>query len=472
MGRRVQHAHDKSFGDNSAQLKVWGNVTEPSAGLIGGLATYGWRPERCGWPQAGSGHDAGKPPAHLVVVDDGAPSQLVRLQPMLSSSGAEWVFLCSPQAMERDDVRAMLACCAYAYQCLPGDALGLDTMLHQAQSMAALRAAITAVGVADRAANDSVENEMVGRSPAMLGLFDAIRKVAVVDAPVLIRGESGTGKELAAQAIHERSSRAEGPFIAVNCAALPPELVQSELFGYEKGAFTGATRRQTGHVEAADGGTLLLDEIGDLPLALQVHLLRFLQSGKIQRVGSSAETPVNVRVLAATHVPLEQAVRSGQFREDLYHRLDVVSLRVPPLRERVGDIETLARFFFDRFAAERTAGIRGISQDALQQMCQYDWPGNVRELINRMRRAMVMGEGRLISAADLGLDNAASGPQILTLEAARAQAESEQIVAALCRNRHRVAAAARELGVSRVTLYRLMDKHQLQRPAEPPFTFS
>lgn len=307
---------------------------------------------------------------------------------------------------------------------------------------------------------------MVGTVPAMQKVFNTIRRVASVDAPVFIQGESGTGKELAARAIHERSLRACAPFIAVNCGALPGNLIQSELFGHEKGAFTGANQRKIGQIEAASHGTLFLDEIGDLPLELQVNLLRFLEEKTIQRIGSVEETQVDVRVLSATHVDLEKAVEEGRFREDLYHRLNVLQVELPPLRQRQEDIEILAKFFFQKFIEDKPMKVKGFSQEALTLIRQYHWPGNIRELINRVRRAMVMCEQRLIKPADLGLERRYANRTLITLEQARNNAEKEALVSALCRNKHKVKKAAAELGVSRVTLYRLMEKHELTRKEE------
>jgi DNA-binding NtrC family response regulator len=300
---------------------------------------------------------------------------------------------------------------------------------------------------------------MVGTSPVMQALFRDIRKVGAVDAPVLIQGESGTGKELTALAIHARSRRAGAPFMAVNCGALPANLIQSELFGHEKGAFTGAHQRKIGRIEAAAGGTIFLDEIGDLSLDLQVNLLRFLQAKTIERVGGTQSLQVDVRVIAASHVDLERAVAEGRFREDLYYRLNVLHLRVPALRERESDIELLARFFFEKFAKEKNPQVRGFSQQALQVMNTYAWPGNVRELINRIRRAMVMCENRLIAPGDLGLERRGVKRTIRTLGGARAAAEKEAIRYALQYARNNVSRAARELGISRVMLYRLKQKY-------------
>jgi transcriptional regulator with PAS, ATPase and Fis domain len=285
--------------------------------------------------------------------------------------------------------------------------------------------------------------------------------VAGVDAPVLITGESGTGKELAALALHERSSRKDKPFVAVNCGALPNGLIQSELFGHEKGAFTGASQRKIGRIEAAAGGTIFLDEIGDLPLELQVNLLRFLQEKTIERVGGTTSIPVDVRVLAATHVDLEAAVAEGKFREDLYYRLNVLKINTPPLRDRQGDIEVLAKYFFEIFSHEKRRNVKGFSPAALQLMNRYNWPGNVRELISRVRRAMVMCERRLITPKDLDLDKRESQRLVTTLEAARSNAELEAIRNALQKNNSNLTDSARELGVSRVTLYRLIQKNGL-----------
>ena len=305
------------------------------------------------------------------------------------------------------------------------------------------------------------ECQMVGASPAIKMVFNQIRKVAGVDATVLITGSSGTGKELIARAIHQRSRRQKGPFVALNCGALPENLVQAELFGHEKGAFTGAHCRKIGRIEAATGGTLFLDEIGDLPLPLQVNLLRFLQEETIERLGGHETLHIDARVIAATHRDLEEEVREGGFREDLYYRLNVLSIEVPDLKEREGDIELLANFFFRKFTEGKSYKVRGFSRKATAAMNCHDWPGNVREMINRVRKAIVMSDNRLITAADLGLDNAGDGGVMPTLEQARNQAERQAIRRSLKNTGHNVSSAAQLLGVSRVTLYRLMEKHRL-----------
>jgi DNA-binding NtrC family response regulator len=286
-----------------------------------------------------------------------------------------------------------------------------------------------------------------------------ITKVAQANAPVLIWGESGSGKELTAHAIHNHSKRAHGPFIAVNCGAIPASLIQSELFGYERGAFTGAAKEKRGLIESAAGGTLFLDEIGDLPLELQTNLLRFLQERTINRIGSSNSIEVDVRVIAASHVRLEDAVKSGLFREDLLYRLNVLPLTVPALRERKEDLELLARHFFKVFSHDKNPRLTGFSNRAMLAIKAHDWPGNVRELINRIRRALVMSEGRLITPEDLDLQMQTGLRNGEALEEARIRAERDAIHVCLQGSGSNVTRAARDLGVSRMTLYRLMEKH-------------
>jgi DNA-binding NtrC family response regulator len=300
----------------------------------------------------------------------------------------------------------------------------------------------------------------------MQQLFRMIRKVANTDASVFISGESGTGKELTALAIHERSPRRKEPFIAINCGAIPHHLLQSELFGYERGAFTGAHQRKIGRVEAAHGGTLFLDEIGDLPLESQASLLRFLQEGKIERLGGRESIAVDVRVISATHVDLEGAMREARFRTDLFHRLCVLRIDEPPLRARGKDIEILAHHILHKFKTDGPRRIRGFAPSAIEAMYSYKWPGNVREMINRVRRAIVMAEGKLITADDLDLGQF-TDQETVTLAQARDTAEKRAIEAALLRNRHRLNEAATDLGISRVTLYRLMAAHGLRASAAP-----
>jgi DNA-binding NtrC family response regulator len=387
-----------------------------------------------------------------------------------------WVALITANCLENKVLQTLLATQFYDYQLMPLNEDHFRITVNQAARMSVLRKKIRQAGLSEaleRSSNPGFpdpdsenETEMVGASPPMLALFNNIRRVASVDAPVLITGESGTGKELTARAIHERSPRRAGPFHAVNCGALSTNLIQSELFGHEKGAFTGAHQRKLGRFEAAAGGTLFLDEIGDLPLETQVNLLRVLQEKTIERVGSHQSISIDVRIIAATHVNLEQAVKEGRFREDLYYRINVINLTMPALRERGEDVVLLARYFFRQFSRERAAAVQGFSEAALRALLQYTWPGNIRELINRVRRALVLCESRLISAADLGLqgrnpvwETAAS----MTLDQAREKAEKEAIRAALCRSRNNISQAAAELGISRMTLYRMLEKYHSDR---------
>ena len=304
---------------------------------------------------------------------------------------------------------------------------------------------------------------LVGTSTAMLAVHASLQKFAPVELPVLVTGETGTGKELAARALHEMSARRGRPFIAINCGALPANLVQSELFGHEKGSFTGAASRRIGLFEAADGGTVFLDEIGDLPLDAQTNLLRVLQEGTLERVGSHHSIRVDVRVVAATHIDLEDAVAHGRFRQDLFYRLDVLRLHMPPLRERGNDVELLARHFLAEFREQHRVRARGFDASARRQLHSHRWPGNVRELLNRVRRAAVVSESELLDASALQLQDAATAGD--GLDEVRVHAEREAILATLRDSGFNISECARRLRVSRVTVYRLCKKHQLELEA-------
>lgn len=307
---------------------------------------------------------------------------------------------------------------------------------------------------------------LIGDSSALLAVRTALHKFAPVELPVLVTGETGTGKELAAQALHALSGRAGKPFLAVNCGAIPSNLVQSELFGHERGAFTGAAQRRIGLFESAHGGTVFLDEVGDLPADAQTSLLRVLQEGTLERVGSNQPLRVDVRVLAATHVELEQAVAQGRFRRDLYYRLNVLRLPMPPLRERGSDVLLLAEHFLRSFRSRHPGRARGFDADARQAMRSFDWPGNVRELLNRVQRAAIVAEGELIGPVDLDLAPRAAAPTRALLQDARGQVERDVLLQTLRQHGYNVSACARHMQISRVTVYRLCRKHHLELPAQ------
>jgi transcriptional regulator with PAS, ATPase and Fis domain len=317
------------------------------------------------------------------------------------------------------------------------------------------------------APSGEIKSELVGQSMAIRRVGDLLRRFAQTDEPVLITGESGTGKELAARAIHDNSRRRGARFVAVNCAAIPPNLVASELFGYEKGAFTGAAARTKGQIEHANGGTLFLDEIGDMPVDMQGHLLRFLQEGQIVRVGGRETISVDVRVVSATNVRLEQAIAEARFREDLYYRLNVLTVPLPPLRERREDIELLAHHFLRQAAAQQGREITAFTPEALQMLCRYDWPGNVRELMSVIRRAVVIGNEAQVVAGDLvGFANAVQTRGVTpTAPAPRpppcSEAEREVLVRVLSETGENITLTAQQLGVSRVTLYRMLHRHSI-----------
>jgi len=299
---------------------------------------------------------------------------------------------------------------------------------------------------------------LVTSSPKMLSLCRTAERVATANIAVLITGESGTGKELLARAIHDLSSRAGQNFVAINCAAIPDNLLESELFGHEKGAFTGAVKQTIGKVELAHSGTLFLDEIGDMPLALQAKLLRFLQNRTIERIGGRKEIEVDVRVLSATNCDLGAMMKEGSFREDLFYRLNEVSLHIPPLRERPGDAILLARYFRTKYSKEFQRAPKTFAADALAVIGSYSWPGNVRELENRVKRSMLMADGDGITAADLDLEVADAVDVALmpTLRQIRIQAETEAIARALALTDNNISTASQLLGVSRPTFYEIM----------------
>jgi DNA-binding NtrC family response regulator len=389
----------------------------------------------------------------LVGLDEAQHSEL---DSFLSQNWKlQWIGVLRPGALASARCRQLVGDHLCDFHTAPVDPVRFGFALGHALGIARLR------GQAARAGAVPASAAIVGNSAAIRLLRTQSARVAQADAPVLILGESGSGKELTAQAVHAQSPRSAGPFVPVNCGALAPTLIQSELFGHVRGAFTGASADKPGLIEAAAGGTLFLDEVGDLPKDLQANLLRFLQEKTIYRVGSTHSIAVDVRVIAATHVDLHEAVLRGLFREDLYYRLNVLPLTVPPLRERGSDLPLLAEQFFCAHAADKPKRLKGFSRAAMEAIRQHDWPGNVRELINRTRRAMVLAEGRLITPDDLGLAAVPPAAGGAGLGESRIAAERAAITASLERAGNNIARAARDLGVSRTTLYRLLDKHAI-----------
>jgi DNA-binding NtrC family response regulator len=402
-------------------------------------------------------------PLGLLLVEDASAREAV--EGFLHEHWrTRWIAVLPAPALEQPAWRQLIHDHCDDFHTWPVDAARLRHVLGHAHGLAALRAD------AGPPPRDGGDVSLTGQSAAIARLRRQIAKVAASSAPVLIWGESGSGKELAAQAVHAHSSRRKGPFVPINCGAIPASLIQSELFGYERGAFTGAARAKRGMIESAQGGSIFLDEIGDLPMELQANLLRFLQEKTIYRLGSTHSIAVDVRVIAASHVDLGQAVGRGAFREDLYYRLNVLALEVPPLRERKEDLLPLAEHFFHAFSSERAPRVKGFSGRAAQAILDYDWPGNVRELINRVRRSMVMAEGRLIVPQDLGLSAPRAPDAAAQLDHARIRAERDAIDASLLRAGRNITLAARDLGVSRMTLYRLLAKHGIPAPSRGCYT--
>lgn len=388
----------------------------------------------------------------IVVFDPEEATSEQSLEPLLADTCVEWVAVLPPCRLEQPDFRRFIGRNFHDFHTLPLDNARFSMTIGHAHGKSILF----------RSANTKLEEAgrfgMTGHSVKMRDLYRQIDKLLNVNAPVLIGGESGSGKELVATAIHRYSNRASRPFVAMNCAALPQSLMLSELFGHEKGAFTGAHKRKVGHIEAAAGGILFLDEIGDMPLEVQSYLLRFLQEGTIVRIGGVEQIPLDVRVIAATHVNLRRAVEAGRFREDLYYRLNVLHVEVPPLRQRITDLPLLANTIFDEHFRQKNPRVKGFGAAALGAMAEHRWPGNVRELKNRVQQAMVMSENRLISPADLGLASQEPHEHSHTLDEARATLDRDIIERSLLAHGKNLSKVARQLGVSRVTLYKMIDR--------------
>jgi len=396
--------------------------------------------------------DLGLPPD-----PDGASEGLLLLQQMLAAAPDTKVVVLSGN-QERENALKAIAMGAYDFHQKPLEEDVLTLVLQRAFYLHAMQQENRRMA---QIQSDSPLAGIISRDPAMLKLCRSVEKVAPSSATVLLQGDSGSGKELVARGLHQLSARHGKRFAAINCAAIPEHLLESELFGYEKGAFTGAQRLTQGKLELAQGGTLFLDEIGDMALALQAKLLRFLQERVIERIGGRSEIPIDVRVVCATHRDLKAMAADGGFREDLYYRLSEIVLAIPPLRERSGDCALLAHHFRNKFCASESRPLLGFSADALAAIEAYGWPGNVREMENCIRRAVIMSDGPQITPADLGLP-AGDVEDCLNLRQIREAAEYKVMIKALARADGNIVKAAELLGVSRPTLYDLMNHHGLK----------
>ena len=362
----------------------------------------------------------------------------------------------------RESALAAIARGAYDFYQKPIDIEALGLIVRRAFALRGIEEENRRL-VASSGADKTVLGRLITGAPEMVKVARTIERVARTSVSVMLLGASGTGKELLAKGLHEASDRASGPFIAINCAAIPETLLESELFGHEKGAFTGAVKTTEGKIESADGGTLFLDEVGDIPLPLQVKLLRFLQERTIERVGGRRAIPVNTRIVCATHQDLETMIQQGAFREDLFYRLAEIVIRIPGLAERHGDPVLLAKAFLKRFAAEMNPAVTGFAPDALAAIDAHDWPGNVRELENRVKRAVIMADVKLVNADDLDLGAARDeGADVLNLKSAREAADRKVIRHALARSEGNISSTAKLLGISRPTLYDLLKQYDLQ----------
>jgi two-component system NtrC family response regulator len=407
----------------------------------------------------------------VVLLDLGLPPRadnskegMAALAEMLAVDGHAKVIIATGRA-ERSNALAAIGAGAYDFLTKPLEMAEVKVILKRTFHVASLERDYRDL---QRQLNTDAFEGMLGTSPQMQFVFNSIRKVAATDAPVLLLGESGTGKEKAALAIHRRSARQDGPFVAINCSAIPESLLESELFGHEKGSFTGAHTQRKGRIECASGGTLFLDEIGETPLPIQVKLLRFLEEQRIERVGGRQEIQVDTRVLAATNADLKRGMGDGRFREDLYYRLAVVVIRLPALRERESDIPLLAQEFLRRSAAENSKHGLAFDSEATRALMRHAWPGNVRELENRVKRAVIMAEKKRLSVQDLELTRPAAAPHATKLKDAREAVERDLLNYVLRKHSGKIRPAAVELGISRPTFYELMEKLGIHRPPREP----
>jgi len=390
----------------------------------------------------------------------GTAEGLACMQDILRAAPGTKIIVITGNADRANAVRAVAAGAHDFYE-KPIDQELLRLVVQRAFKMHALEAENRSLGA--RLAESPIDG-IIATSTPMRGVCRTIEKVAPTSASVLLLGESGVGKEVLARAIHALSPRSGKPFVAINCAAIPDTLLESELFGFERGAFTGAHRTTPGKIENANGGTLLLDEIGDMPAALQSKLLRFLQERVVERIGGRESLPVDVRIVCATNQDLAAMIAAGRFRQDLYYRISEVTVAIPPLREREADSIAIARHLLEDRARRHGKKLKGFSPGALQAIRAYPWPGNIRELENKVNSAVILGEGSLITEQDLGLPSADSGPDYLNLRAARQEAELRCLRQALALSMGNLSRAAELLGITRPTLYDLMARFGLKEP--------
>jgi len=396
--------------------------------------------------------DLGLPPD-----PDGTTEGFAALEELLRLKRDMKVVVASGHGARESALRAV-AMGAYDFYQKPVDFDELGLIVRRAFNLAQIEAENRRLQVR---ADASALGGLITAAPEMLKVTRMVERVADTNVSVMLLGASGTGKEVLARGLHARSRRADAPFVAINCAAIPDTLLESELFGYEKGAFTGAIKTTEGKIELAHGGTLFIDEVGDIPLAIQVKLLRFLQERTVERIGGRKPIPVDTRIVSATHRDIDQMVRAETFREDLYYRLAEITIRIPALAERVGDAALLANHFVKRFSHEMGRPAKSFSAGALSAMTHWYWPGNVRELENRIKRAIVMSDERRITAADLDLAENGNG-EALNLKAVRETADRVAIRAALAGAESNVTNAAKLLGISRPTLYDLMRQYGME----------
>lgn len=397
--------------------------------------------------------DLGLPPD-----PDGVSEGFATLAEILKTRPGTKVIVASGHGA-RESARRAIAEGAFDFYSKPVDIDELGLIVRRAFHVADLEAENRRL--ADTIQTANVLGGIITAAPEMIKVARMIERVSTAQVSIMLLGASGTGKELLAHGLHKASLRASKPFIAINCAAIPENLLESELFGYERGAFTGAVKTQEGKIELAEGGTLFLDEVGDIPLPLQVKLLRFLQERVIERIGGRKPIPVDVRIVCATHQNLDAMIAAGRFREDLYYRLAEIVVRIPTLAERPGDAVLLAHHFLTKFSRENGRIFKGLTPDAVAAISDHPWPGNVRELENRMKRAVIMAESTRLTAGDLDLDRS-EDTSTMSLKAARENADRMAIRRVLARTQNNLSTAAKILGVSRPTLYDLMKLHNLE----------